>query len=93
MAGSTVVRPKLCTACKTCELQCALAHSKAENILELASQDPLPEARISLKQAKKVVVPVLQTLVELANEKQATIIPLTRDIFDSLSRALNRGQQ
>ena len=59
MAGSTVVRPKLCTACKTCELQCALAHSEAADILELASQDPMPEARICLKQAKKVVVPVL----------------------------------
>ena len=59
MAGSTVVRPKLCTACKTCELQCALAHSTANDMIEAAALDPSPEARIKLRQAKKVVVPVL----------------------------------
>ncbi len=59
MAGSTVVRPKLCTACKTCELQCALAHSKSKNMFEAMHEDPLPEARIGLRKAKKVVVPVL----------------------------------
>ncbi len=59
MAGSTVVRPKLCTACKTCELQCALAHSESKNILQAIREDPLPEARIGLKQARKVVVPVV----------------------------------
>ena len=59
MAGSTVVRPKLCTACKTCELQCALVHSTASSMIEAIALDPSPEARISLRQAKKVVVPVL----------------------------------
>ncbi len=59
MAGTTVVRPKLCTACKTCELQCALAHSKANNMIELIVEQPLPEARIGLRKAKKVVVPVI----------------------------------
>jgi len=59
MAGSTVVRPKLCTACKTCELQCALAHSDAESMIEALSLDSPPEARIKLRKAKKVVVPVI----------------------------------
>jgi len=59
MAGSTVVRPKLCTACKTCELQCALAHSQSKNMIEAITEDPLPEPRIGLRKAKKVVVPVV----------------------------------
>ena len=49
MAGKTVVRPKLCTACKTCELQCALAHSKADSMIEALSLDSPPEARISIE--------------------------------------------
>jgi Fe-S-cluster-containing hydrogenase component 2 len=59
MAGSTVVRPKLCTACKTCELQCALAHSKSKSMIEAIYEAPLPEARIGVKKAKRAVVPVV----------------------------------
>ncbi len=59
MPGSTVVRPKLCTACKTCVLQCAVAHSKSKSMVEAIYEDPLPEARIGVKKAKRTVVPVV----------------------------------
>lgn len=59
MAGSTVVRAKLCTACKTCELQCAIAHSRTKNLYEAISESPQPEARIGLKKEKRAIVPVI----------------------------------
>lgn len=59
MPGTTVVRAKICTACRTCELQCAIAHSQSKTLFEAIRETPLPEARIGLKQAKKVVVPVI----------------------------------
>jgi Fe-S-cluster-containing hydrogenase component 2 len=36
-----------------------LVHSESKNILEAIREDPQPEARIGLRQAKKVVVPVI----------------------------------
>ncbi|MBI4830453.1 MAG: 4Fe-4S binding protein [Candidatus Lindowbacteria bacterium] len=59
MPGTTVVRAKICTACKTCEVQCAITHSQSKDLFEAIRETPLPEARIGLKQAKKVVVPVV----------------------------------
>ena len=43
-----MVKSKHCIGCKSCELACAVAHSKSKNILEAISEIDLPQSRISV---------------------------------------------
>jgi carbon-monoxide dehydrogenase iron sulfur subunit len=40
------VRPELCTGCKTCELACAVEHSKSKNLLGAMLESPPPHPRL-----------------------------------------------
>jgi carbon-monoxide dehydrogenase iron sulfur subunit len=40
------VRPELCTGCKTCELACAIEHSKSKNLLGAMIESPPPHSRL-----------------------------------------------
>lgn len=43
------VRPELCTGCKTCELACAVEHSRAKNLLGAMMETPPPHARLYIE--------------------------------------------
>ncbi len=38
---------KKCTACKTCEIVCAIEHSKTKELFKAIMEDDLPQARIN----------------------------------------------
>lgn len=40
------VRPELCTGCKTCELACAVEHSRSKNLLGAMLEAPPPHSRL-----------------------------------------------
>jgi carbon-monoxide dehydrogenase iron sulfur subunit len=40
------VRPELCTGCKTCELACAIEHSRSKNLFGALLEAPRPHTRI-----------------------------------------------
>jgi len=40
------VRPELCTGCKTCELACAVEHSRSKNLLGAMMESPPPHPRL-----------------------------------------------
>ena len=40
------VRPELCTGCKTCELACAVEHSRSKNLLGAMMESPPPHLRL-----------------------------------------------
>ena len=40
------VRPELCTGCKTCELACAVEHSRSKNLLGAMLESPPPHTRL-----------------------------------------------
>jgi len=40
------VRPELCTGCKTCELACAVEHSRSKNLLGAMMETPPPHSRL-----------------------------------------------
>ena len=40
------VRPELCTGCKTCELACAVEHSRSKNLLGAMLESPPPHQRL-----------------------------------------------
>ena len=41
-----------CVACKTCEIACAVEHSKTKNVFTAAREDPVPKHRVFLQSAK-----------------------------------------
>jgi carbon-monoxide dehydrogenase iron sulfur subunit len=43
------VRPELCTGCKTCELACAVEHSRSKNLLGAMIEAPPPHTRIYIE--------------------------------------------
>ncbi|MCX8026408.1 MAG: 4Fe-4S dicluster domain-containing protein [Thermodesulfovibrionales bacterium] len=43
------VNIKRCTGCKTCEISCAVEHSKAKNLYSAISELPTPKARLSVE--------------------------------------------
>jgi anaerobic carbon-monoxide dehydrogenase iron sulfur subunit len=40
------VRPELCTGCKTCEIACAVEHSRSKNLLGAMLESPPPHPRL-----------------------------------------------
>ena len=52
------VQPDLCTACKTCEMQCAIEHSQARNIFASPSEKPHPMNRVFVEAADGRKIPI-----------------------------------
>jgi len=50
--GMIVVDPGKCVACKTCELQCAVAHSKSKDLRKAIGEEPLSKPRVKVKSFK-----------------------------------------
>ena len=40
------VRPELCTGCKTCEIACAVEHSRSKSLLGAMMESPPPHSRV-----------------------------------------------
>ncbi len=53
------VRPDLCTACKTCELACAVEHSQAQSIFLSPFESPRPKPRVFVEAADGRKIPIV----------------------------------
>lgn len=49
MKGIISVNIYKCMACKSCELECAIAHSKYKNLFEAIQETPSPQTRIRVE--------------------------------------------
>jgi len=58
MKGVLVVRVGRCTACKTCELACAVEHSASKNLLGAIAEEPAPSSRVSVEKGPGFVAPL-----------------------------------
>ena len=72
------------------EKRAKVIHAEGE---QLAAQTLAEAARILQTQPAALQLRYLQTLVEMAGERNTTIIPLTLDIVSALSGRLPQGQQ
>ncbi|MEK6573822.1 MAG: 4Fe-4S ferredoxin, partial [Chloroflexota bacterium] len=52
------VRPDLCTACKTCELACAVEHSQAKSIFASPFETPRPMNRVFVEASDGRKIPI-----------------------------------
>jgi carbon-monoxide dehydrogenase iron sulfur subunit len=53
-----VIDAKKCTGCKTCELECAVAHSKSKTFEGALGESPLPQSRIMVEGVDILSVPL-----------------------------------
>ena len=53
-----VYDPLKCTACKTCEIQCSVSHSRSGDLIEALSESPPPLPRLAVAWTPGVNVPV-----------------------------------
>jgi carbon-monoxide dehydrogenase iron sulfur subunit len=56
--GMIVVDPARCLACRSCELACAVAHSRAKTLMGAICESPAPESRVSLEVAEDLTLPL-----------------------------------
>lgn len=47
-----------CQGCKSCELACAVEHSRSKNLFTAISEDPLPRKRLSVEYGEGKVYPI-----------------------------------
>jgi carbon-monoxide dehydrogenase iron sulfur subunit len=47
-----------CLACRSCEIQCAVAHSAAKSLLGALREDPLPLPRVQVEAAEDLALPL-----------------------------------
>lgn len=47
-----------CLACKSCEIACALAHSKSGRLEEAVTEQPKPQKRVTVEAAEQFAVPM-----------------------------------
>ena len=59
------VRPELCTGCRTCELACAVEHSRSKNLLGAMIESPPPHPRLYVEAVSAFPVRVLQDAHDL----------------------------
>ena len=53
MRGRVATKQKQCTACRSCELACAVAHSQSQDLLQAMSEDPKPLSRVKVTMDEK----------------------------------------
>jgi len=53
-----LVNDKTCMGCHTCELECAIAHSKSKNLLKAIYEENAPYPRIILEMFEESVIPI-----------------------------------
>ncbi len=58
MKKTIVVNIKKCLACKSCEIACALEHSKSKVLEEAISESPKPQRRVTVEAADDYGVPM-----------------------------------
>ena len=58
MKGVIIIDPKKCLACRTCELQCAIVHSKSKELVKAVCEKPLPQTRVKVEGTGDLAVPL-----------------------------------
>jgi carbon-monoxide dehydrogenase iron sulfur subunit len=58
MKGIIVVDVERCMGCKSCELECAVAHSKAKSLIEALLEEPRPVARVTVEAIEGYSLPM-----------------------------------
>jgi len=58
MGKIIVVNIEKCLACKSCEIACALAHSKSKVLEEAVAESPKPQRRVTVEAAGELGVPM-----------------------------------
>jgi len=58
MAKAIVVNIEKCLACKSCEIACALAHSKSKVLEEAVAESPRPQRMVTVEPAGEFGVPI-----------------------------------
>lgn len=58
MKRMIVIDPEKCLACRTCELECAIEHSKSKEFKKAINEKPLPEPRINVESYEGIVTPL-----------------------------------
>lgn len=59
MTTRIYVKPERCTGCKSCEIACAVQHSKSKNLFGAIAESPLSQKRLFVETAGDVRMPVL----------------------------------
>ena len=59
MRMTLVVKAKQCVGCKRCEIECAVAHSKSQNLSEAVKENTPPRARVQVTVLKGHAAPVV----------------------------------
>jgi carbon-monoxide dehydrogenase iron sulfur subunit len=54
-----VINVDKCLACKSCEIACAVEHSKSKNLIEALREDPPPISRISVREVNHKCVAIM----------------------------------
>ena len=58
MAKVIIVDEKICMACKSCVLQCAMAHTDARSFVEAIQSDNPPQSRIHIEAGEQFGMPL-----------------------------------
>jgi len=58
MDKTIVVNVEKCLACKSCEIACALAHSKSKVLEDAVAESPRPQRMVTVEAADEFAVPI-----------------------------------
>jgi carbon-monoxide dehydrogenase iron sulfur subunit len=58
MAKAIIVDIDKCLACKSCEIACAVAHSKSEVLEQALTESPKPQKRVTVEAVEQFSVPM-----------------------------------
>jgi carbon-monoxide dehydrogenase iron sulfur subunit len=58
MRGIIFVNVEKCLACRSCELQCAVEHSKSKTLFKAIREEPLPKPRAQVKGVGNLSLPL-----------------------------------
>ncbi len=58
MKGMIFIDVNKCLGCKSCEMQCAIEHSKSKDLFKALAECPIPQGRVKVEKVQDLAVPL-----------------------------------
>ena len=70
-----MIRPEHCMGCRSCEIACAVAHSKSKNLFSALGEQPAPKKRINVDYSPYLEISIPITCRHCENAPCVSVCP------------------
>ena len=88
-----MIRPERCLGCRSCEIACAVAHSKSKNLFSALGENPAPKRRISVEYIPGTEISIPITCHHCENAPCVSVCPTKALSQDSITSIVTHNPE